>query len=98
MNYINGIFITICLFIIGVAYGCAGTENSPVGTVQQPVNATPMQEASNIAEVTKIYQSFSHTVYLLKFEGHEYVRWGGSSQVHSASCPHRSHPGLGEIY
>ena len=90
--------ILAAMFLMGMLTGCAPGEDSFVGTVDQPVNQTAMQEASQRSEVEKIFQSFSHTVYLLKFEGHEYIRWGGSSQVHSESCPHPSHPGMGQIY
>ncbi len=84
----------IPLLIAGIIVGCA---TIPTGVLSD--DATQVGQTFHVQSVFRINGADNVTQVVV--EGHQYViydGWNAGGIVHSASCPHASHPGMGEIY
>ena len=95
-------FIFRCIIVfglgvtLGVLVGCA-----PADRTEQP--PAPISEIRGIFTRLDVGASTRGPVmHVMDWEGHQYLTIGNGIEegfiLHSESCPHRSHPGLGEIY
>lgn len=91
--------LIIPLFIAGLAVGCAQQER-PTGDLGVLSDyATDAGQTFNVRSVFRV--NSQDNILQVVVEGHQYVvydGWRGGGIVHSESCLHASHPGMGEIY
>ncbi len=91
------VMIGIPLLLLGMMIGCGVGEEDHSGSLSS--YATDAGQTFHVLSTFRI--SLGEFVTQVIIEGHQYVIYDGyqaGGVVHSASCPHASHPGMGEIY